>query len=250
LIDQDGAEAAWLDRMLGRGSDGVIAAVTDLGPTAREALAGRGLPLVLLDPVGASAGDTPTVSATNWAGGLAATEHLVGLGHTRIGIITGPKNESCSADRLDGYGAALRRAGLAIDLGLVRHGNSMIDGGRALGGKLLDLPLRPTAIFSCSDEQAYGVYQAAQDCGLRIPEDLSVVGFDDVNLCQWVSPQMTTVRQPLAEMGAVAVRQIAGRAGQGQPLGCFELPTELIVRASTAPPPKRAKEPRAPRDVE
>ncbi|MDR1392389.1 MAG: LacI family DNA-binding transcriptional regulator [Bifidobacteriaceae bacterium] len=237
-IDTDAAEATWLQRLRKRGSDGVIFALRELGQSTRDALAGRGLPVVLVDPVGTAAGETPTVCATNWAGGLAATEHLISLGHSRIGIITGPDNEICSVDRMDGYVAALRRAGLAMDPELVRHGNFLLDGGIRFGGELLDLPDRPSAIFASSDEQAYGVYEAARARGLTIPDDLSVVGFDDVNLCRWVSPQMTTVHQPLEEMGSMAVRRVVSQAEGAKTGGRLELPTELIIRASTAPPAK------------
>jgi LacI family transcriptional regulator len=163
---------------------------------------------------------------------------LIGLGHSRIGIITGPEWEACHLDRLDGYSAALRRAGLPLDPALVRHGNSLETGGQQWGALLLDLPDPPTAIFSCSDEQAYGVYKAARERGLKIPRDLSVMGFDDVSLCQWVTPQLTTVRQPLKDMGAAAVRTIANLANdQVQPTR-YEMATQLVVRESTARPRK------------
>ncbi|MDR0592458.1 MAG: substrate-binding domain-containing protein [Bifidobacteriaceae bacterium] len=236
--DFDGPEAepGWLDRVARRGSEGVIVVVSELSQATRKVLSRRNMPVVLLDPVGSAASDLVSITAANWAGGLAATEHLLTLGHRRVGIITGPEREVCSADRLDGWGAAHRRAGLAADPALVRHGDSLGAGGRSHGGALLDLPDPPTAIFSCSDEQAYGVYEAARDRGLRVPDDVSVVGFDDVALCQWVSPQLTTVRQPLEEMGAAAVRRVSGAAGPVAGTGRYELPVTLVVRQSTAPP--------------
>lgn len=226
------AQEAWLQRMVARGSDGVIVAVAEMPGQVSAELREREVPVVLIDPVGARAPALPTISATNWAGGLSATEHLLELGHRRIGIITGPEDEMCSLDRLDGYSAALRRAGIALDTALIRHGDSLVSGGKLHGGTLLDLEDPPTAVFSCSDEQAYGVYEAAAERGLKVPKHLSVVGFDDVNLCQWISPQLTTVRQPLAEMGAAAVRRVANPSDMGR----LELPTSLVIRKSTAHP--------------
>ena len=226
------AQEAWLQRVASRGTAGVISVVSQMTPETVDELRRQEVPVVLVDPIGSGEPNFSVISATNWAGGLSATEHLIGLGHRRIGIITGPVEEACTADRLDGYSAALRRAGISLDDDLIRHGDSLVDGGKLNGGILLDLPNPPTAIFSCSDEQAYGVYEAAAERRIKIPKHLSVVGFDDVNLCQWVSPQLTTVRQPLSEMGAVAVRRVANTADGA---GRLELPTSLIVRESTAP---------------
>jgi len=239
-IDDPHTEAKWMDRVLRRGSDGVILAVAELSDQTVSMLRRLDLPIVLIDPVGSKNSEIARISATNWAGGLTATEHLLELGHRRIGIITGPEQQTCSLDRLDGYSAALRRAGIPADRDLIRHGDSLVSGGELHGGALLDLPNPPTAIFSCSDEQAYGIYHAARDRGLRIPRDLSVVGFDDVDLCQWVSPQLTTIRQPLQEMGAQGFRQIVKAHEEGEPVTQhFELPTSLVVRASTARPGKK-----------
>lgn len=227
----------WLDHLAERGSDGVVLIVSELLPAGREELARLRMPVVLVDPVGSSDQSLPTVAATDWAGGRDATDHLIRLGHRRIGFVTGPIEQICHRDRLDGYRAALRRAGIEYDPELVRHGDSLVSGGRTRGAELLGLPQRPTAIISGSDEQAYGVYQAARDRGLRIPEDLSVVGFDDVELCQWVSPQLTTVRQPLAEMAREATRMVIELARDGaRATPRVELATTVIERESTAPP--------------
>ena len=227
----------WLDHLAERGSDGIVLIVSELLPAGRDELTSLRMPVVLVDPVGSSDESLPTVAATNWAGGRDATEHLIGLGHRRIGFIAGPIDQVCHRDRLDGYRAALQRAGLAYDAGLVRQGDSLVGGGHLRGLELLDLAEPPTAIISGSDEQAYGVYQAARDRGLRIPDDLSVVGFDDVELCQWVSPQLTTVRQPLAEMAREATRmvvELSRDAARVSPR--VELATALIERESTAAP--------------
>ncbi len=180
----------------------------------------------------------PSVGATNWAGGIAATEHLLGAGHRRIGAITGPQGYICSRARADGYRSALEQAGLPIDPALLRHGDFQHEGGFRRGGELLDLADPPTAIFAGSDQQALGVYEAARQRGLRVPQDLSVVGFDDLPAARWVSPPLTTVRQPLADMGRVAAEML-GDLIAGTPLRSqrVELSTELVIRDSTAGPP-------------
>jgi LacI family transcriptional regulator len=153
----------------------------------------------------------------------------------RIGAITGPPDYLCSRARIDGYRSALERAGLGFDETLVRHGDFEHEGGFIRGSELLDQQQPPTAIFAGSDQQALGVYEAARQRGLRIPQDLSVVGFDDLPAARWVSPPLTTVRQPLADMGRVAAGML-GDLIEGIPLHSqrVELSTELIVRESTA----------------
>jgi len=210
---------------------------TKLTETQVGQLRGAGIPLVVIDPVNTPPADIPSVGATNWAGGFAATEHLLSLGHRRIAAITGPSDYLCSLARLDGYRSGLERAGVAFDPALVRYGDFRHEGGFGCASELLSLPDRPTAIFAGSDQQAFGVYEAARQHGLRIPEDLSVVGFDDLPVARWASPPMTTVRQPLAEMGNAAA-QMLGELIDGAPLRStrMELTTELIVRESTATP--------------
>jgi LacI family transcriptional regulator len=117
----------------------------------------------------------------------------------------------------------------------VRNGDFQHEGGFLRGSELLDLPDRPTAIFAGSDQQALGVYEAARQHGLHVPQDLGIVGFDDLPLARWISPPLTTVRQPLAEMGQVAAAML-GDLIDGTPLPTrrVELSTELIVRESTA----------------
>lgn len=237
----------WVEHLVQRGSDGVVLVVSELLDAGRQELERLQTPVVLVDPVRSGSESIATVVATDWAGGRDAAEHLLALGHRRIGFVTGPPEQECHRDRLDGYRAALSRAGVALDPALVRHGNSLVSGGVRHGADLLALADRPTAIISGSDEQAYGVYQAARSLGLRIPEDLSVVGFDDVELCQWVSPQLTTVRQPLADMAREATRMVIELSRDGvRPASRLELATDVVVRQSTAPPPAARRPDRAP----
>jgi LacI family transcriptional regulator len=228
--------ASWTSALASHDTDGVIVVISETTEDQLQQLRRGGIPLVVVDPANPPPPDLASVGATNWAGGLAATEHLLGLGHRRIAAIGGPEDYLCSRARIDGYRSAFERAGMAFDRALVRHGDFQHEGGFRAGRELLDLDPRPTAIFSCNDQQALGVYEAARQRGLRIPQDLSVVGFDDLPVARWVSPPLTTVRQPLAEMGRVAV-QMLGELIENRPLPSrrVELSTELITRESTGP---------------
>jgi LacI family transcriptional regulator len=176
----------------------------------------------------------PAIGATNWAGGLAATEHLTSLGHRRIGFVAGPPALLCSRARLDGYRAALDAAGIPMDEALVRPGDFYHESGFIGAGELMDLREPPTAVFAASDQMAFGVYEALRRRGLRVPDDVSVVGFDDLPEARWASPPLTTVRQPLTEMGMLAARTVLRLARGEQPDSPrVELATDLVVRDST-----------------
>jgi LacI family transcriptional regulator len=228
----------WLQNLRARATDGVILVLTDLPLPIHAELRRLGVPVVVVDPVGAPAMDVPTIGATNWTGGMQATEHLIALGHRRIGFIAGPPRLLCSRARLDGYRAALEAAGLDVDRELLRQGDFYHESGFAGGASLLDAQQPPTAIFASSDQMALGVHEAVRQRGLRVPEDISVVGFDDLPEVRWSSPPLTTVRQPLSEMGQLAARTVLRlAAGERVESPRVELATDLVVRDSTAPPP-------------
>jgi LacI family transcriptional regulator, galactose operon repressor len=226
----------FMDRLATRRSDGLVLVVSEAAPEAVEQLAALHTPVVLLDPVGGSDPSFATVGATNWAGGLSAVEHLISLGHRRIAALSGRPQLVCSQERVEGYRAALGRAGITVDERLVLFGDFGTSSGQTGARAVLDLPDPPTAIFAGSDMQAFGVYQEAAARGLRIPEDLSVVGFDDIAFSELTTPPLTTVRQPLARMAAEAVRLLLD-AGDGMPdpPPRVELATHLVVRGSTGP---------------
>jgi LacI family transcriptional regulator len=230
----------WLQNMRARATDGVILVTSDLESPVGAELRRLDVATVVIDPAGVPALDVPTIGATNWSGGLSATEHLLSLGHRRIGFIAGPRRLLCSRARLDGYRAGLEAAGIELEEDLVRPGDFYHESGFDGGNALLDLPNRPTAIFAASDQMAFGVYEAVRRHGLRVPDDVSVVGFDDLPEVRWSSPPLTTVRQPLAEMGILAARTVL-RLAQGEKLESprVELATTLVVRDSTAPAPRR-----------
>ncbi|WP_405015916.1 LacI family DNA-binding transcriptional regulator [Kitasatospora sp. NBC_00070] len=228
---------SWVDGVLARRPTGVLLVLSGLDRSQQEQLAGRGIPFVVLDPAGDPGQGVPAVGTTNWDGGLAATRHLVDLGHRRIGLIGGPGRMMCSRARADGYRAALDIAGIAYAPELVREGDFHHEAGHRIGLELLTLPDRPTAVFAGNDLQALGLYEAARELGLRIPEDLSVVGFDDLPLARWVGPPLTTVRQPLTEMAEVAARLVIDLARGTRPGALrVDLATSLVERSSTAPP--------------
>ncbi len=214
-----------------------VLSVAQLSETERAELTAKGIPFVVFDPTAELPDGVPFVGATNWAGGRAATKHLIELGHRRIAMIAGPAQVLCCCARLDGYRSAMQAAGLSIEPELVVSADLAREGGAAAAHTLLALPEPPTAIFASNDLQALGVYQAAREAGLRIPEDLSVVGFDDLPVVAWIDPPLTTVHQPLTEM-AVTATELALALGRGEetPQTGLEIATTLTVRSSTAPP--------------
>jgi LacI family transcriptional regulator len=170
------------------------------------------------------------------SGAKQATEHLLALGHRRIGAIAGMQGWYATEERLAGFRAALSAAGILLDPELVVYSDWRIPRGTAAARELLSLPDPPTAIFGFNDNVAIGALHAARKRGLSVPDDLSVVGFDDTELAVIVTPQLTSVRQPLAEMGRMGVSLLI-RILEGQRVDALrvELATKLVVRESTGP---------------
>ena len=218
---------------------GIAAAIVILPPEPSEQLAAlraRGFPFVVVDPRTPPPRDIAAVSAAHVAGARSITAHLVQLGHRRIGMVAGPHNWLAGQARLTGHASALAEAGVLHPAELTRAGEPTTDFGYRAAGELLDLPDRPTALACFNDKTAVGALAAAAERGLRVPGDLSVTGFDDIDLAQATSPMLTTVRQPLAEMGRMAVSLLV-RLLDGHQVEALhvELATDLIVRGSTGP---------------
>ncbi|TQJ34610.1 LacI family DNA-binding transcriptional regulator [Arthrobacter sp. SLBN-122] len=227
----------WLDNVSARASDGAILVTTELDSSLRAELQRLDVPAVVIDPAGVPDLDVPTIGATNWTGAVSATEHLTGLGHQRIGFVAGVPGLWCSRARLDGYRAGLDAAGIAFDPALVVEGDFDYESGFRAGQTLLELASPPTAVFAASDQMALGVYEAVRKKGLRVPEDVSVLGFDDLPEARWASPPLTTVRQPLADMGKLAARTVLRMVhGEAVDSPRVELATRLVTRESTAAP--------------
>ncbi|MGA2470886.1 MAG: LacI family DNA-binding transcriptional regulator [Solirubrobacteraceae bacterium] len=233
-------EISLLERLMHGSTDGGLLVFPEESSDELRTLLNHGYRFVVLDSNEKLDDDIPVISAAHASGAQAAMELLVGLGHRRIGAITGPSGWVATEQRLHGYCATLAAAGIALDPELVVESRFEVGHGTAEAGQLLDLPQRPTAIFAFNDNLAIATMQAARERGLRLPEQLSVVGFDDVGEAAIVTPPLTTVRQPLAEMGRLAIsllnRQLEGRRLEALHV---ELATRLVVRDSAVPPPTR-----------
>lgn len=209
--------------------DGVIVSSSLMDDPIVQALYESKMPFILV-------GRHPTldvnyVDVDNVAGGREATLHLIRLGHKRIATITGPLNMIAGYDRLEGYRQALEQRGLPYDPGLVAEGDFTEEGGYAAMQKLL--PLRPTAVFVASDAMAEGALRAIRQAGLRVPQDIALVGYDDTPVASRTTPPLTTIRQPIARMGAVAVETLLDLIGASkQHRHHILLPVELVIRAS------------------
>jgi LacI family transcriptional regulator, galactose operon repressor len=230
-------EVTLLERLLHGTTDGAVIILPEETSEELELLLNHGYRFVVIDPQRPLNERIPAVSAAHTTGAGLGMQHLLSLGHRRIAAITGPINGKASADRRRGYYAALAEAGIAPDPELEIQSNFEVPGGVEAANRLLDLPDPPTAIFAFNDNMAIGVMRVARERGIRVPEELSIVGFDDLGEASLVTPALTTIRQPLAEMGRIAVSLLM-RLLESQPLEALhvELATRLIVRESTAPP--------------
>jgi LacI family xylobiose transport system transcriptional regulator len=225
----------WVDDVLKRQPVGVVLIACRLSADDKQRLRSRKIPLVVIDPAGTPAPDVPSIGSADWNGGYQATRHLIDLGHTRIGIITGPADMLASTARLSGYRAALESSGLGHDPELIRPGRFHHADGLEQGRALLALPDRPTAIFASSDLYALGVYEAARSFGLTIPGDVSVVGYDDLRIAQWAGPPLTTVHVPLVAMAEQAVHLVMRLNDEPElAFSRIDLDTTLVVRGSSA----------------
>lgn len=218
-------------------TDGALLLMSQDPPEDVLALLQSGYPIVVIDPTTPLDESVPAVTSTNWAGGKAAAEYLISLGHTHIGLITGPSSTRVTADRVAGYQAALLAAGLPLLPKLVHQADWTSEGGYRAARQLLRSSRQPTAIFALNDAMAVGAMRAARDEGISVPRDLSVVGFDDIELASLTMPALTSVRQPLHGLGQVGIDMLY-RLLHGEQLYAtrMELATNLVIRESTGPP--------------
>jgi DNA-binding LacI/PurR family transcriptional regulator len=232
----------WASRVLRRRSAGAVVVLVDPSSSQFKALSAAGIPVVLIDPMSGAPEETVSVGAANWDGGRIAAEHLLSLGHTRIGIVSGGRRYLYSTARVDGFRAAAKAAAPGEAVISVANGNWDPRQAETATHSLFDRGPAITAVFTCSDAMALGVYDALAARGLRVPTDVSVVGFDDMPEAQWARPPLTTVRQPTAELGAMAVRRLLeiAHADGNEPRfrSHLELSTDLVIRASTSPAAK------------
>jgi LacI family repressor for deo operon, udp, cdd, tsx, nupC, and nupG len=181
-----------------------------------------------------------TVGVDDVGAARVMTEHLQSLGHRRIAVVTGPAESPHSRDRMFGYRLQLRAAGMQFDESLVIPGEFTMKSGADAADRLLAIPDPPTAVFCFNDEMAIGAIQRLTALGRRVPDDISVAGFDDIEFAAFASPPLTTISQPTDDMGATAMKLLHRRLGGDTHVETVTLPTQLKVRASTAPPPPEA----------
>lgn len=229
--------AQWLEESGALGAVGVVIVISALAEQDQRRIVDQRLPVVLVDPLNAPSADIPSVGVTNWHGATTAVQHLIELGHRRIGMLAGRSHSLAGAARLHGYRAALAEAGIPYDPALVR--STDFDYGEALRAahSILNRRERPSALFAASDAQSLGALEAARQLGIAVPRELSVMSFDDTLVAAMASPPLSAVRQPFRELGQEATRVLLHLA-DGRPPATIrrELATELIVRMSTAPP--------------
>jgi DNA-binding LacI/PurR family transcriptional regulator len=226
----------WLDACAEPDVLGMILVISRMTERDQQRVLSKHVPVVLIDPLSEPLPGVPNVGVTDWRGAHDAVEHLLGLGHRRIGIISGRPHTPAGGARLHGYRAALHEAGLQYDNALARSTDFDFAESVAATLELLALTDPPTAIFATSDAQALGVLEAARARKVAVPDELSVVSFDDTTAAAMASPPLTAVRQPFEELGQVATHLLVSMS-EGTPpvVDRYELSTVLTVRSSTAP---------------
>jgi LacI family transcriptional regulator len=234
-------EVSLLDRLMQGATHGAVVILPEETTEELEQALSDSYPFVVVDPLLPLSDRIPTVSAAYRSGVEQAMGHLLTLGHRRIAAITGPPGWVATEERRAAYHDILAAAGIRPEPAFEVASDPQVGPGVQAAAALLDLPEPPTAIFAFNDSIAFGVLRAARDRGLRVPEDLSVVGFDDIEPATLITPPLTTVHQPLSEMGRTAVnvlvRLLERRASETPHI---ELATRLVVRGSTAPPRRSA----------
>ena len=226
----------WMNELDRVGRVGLIMVTSRLTPEQHKRLQEAALPIVLIDPINPVDQSLPSVGTSNWQGGMNAVQHLLELGHRRIAVLRGYE---CLVDdaRYHGYVAALSGYGIAVDTALVGRGDFLFQPSVTVAEEILSKPCRPTAVFAANDLEALGVIEAARRIGLKVPSELSVVGFDDSVYASVSSPQLTTVRQPFVQMGEVAYQLLTDQIEGRDPAPVrVELAATVVIRDSTAPP--------------
>jgi LacI family transcriptional regulator len=227
------SERAFMSEVIPAGAVDGLALVIPLGMLDYvERLAKGGLPIVAVDDRGHYP-DLPTVATTNIEGGRSATSHLIEQGRKRVAMLNGPHDFGCNRDRLAGYRSALQEAGLRFDPKRLVDSDFKESGGASAMAALLAADPKLDAVFVANDVMAFGAMRALRNAGRRVPDDVAVVGFDDVPASAMTHPPLTTVRQPLYEMGRTAASMVMA-AVRGEPIAKrVELPTSLVVRESS-----------------
>lgn len=228
---------AWIRTLGSRGHTRLIVVTSELAAEQRRLLRTLGISVVAIDPLNPLDDEIVSVGSTNFTGGMQATRHLLDLGHRRIAFAGGLPASLASRERLQGFVSAMTAAEATPDPALILEQGFNFPAGVEMAGRFLADPEPPTAIFAGSDASALGVLEAARRRGLRVPQDLSVVGFDDTYVALSTAPPLTTVRQPIIDIGRVALRTVLQQSrGERPDSHHVQLATRLVVRESTAPP--------------
>jgi DNA-binding LacI/PurR family transcriptional regulator len=231
-------EIAAVEMLRSKRVDGVIVTSSRVGALYQEHLERLGVPVVLINSHREQMGPyTFSVTVDNRHGAYLATQHLIRLGHRRIGYVTGPADRSDDLERLAGYCEALAEAEIAFSPALVVPGTGRVDGGERALPEFMALNESPTSVFCYNDMTAIGLLRAAREAGLSVPGDIAVVGFDDVPLASYVQPPLTTIAQPMSQMGEQAVKMVLALMPDGI-LGARDVSNvlvhgQLIVRESS-----------------
>jgi LacI family transcriptional regulator len=234
--DDPARELAYLDLLIERRVDGIIIASSRATRRHASVLASNPIPVVLLNS-GAVGSGLPTIDTAHRRGARLAAEHVLALGHRRLGHISGPPSNAASGLRLRGLRDAMRASGLADDELRVAAGNGHVDGGAAAADLVRD---GATAIVCYNDLTAIGALRTLRTAGLRLPDEVSVVGFDDIEMAAWTDPPLTTVRQPIGDMGRLSVGWLADALSRAEPMlepRVQHLAPNLVLRQSTANAP-------------
>ena len=222
-------------RMLERKVDGVAIMTSEMNAELIQMLNGRGIPIVFLD-TGVVGQGISNISLDYDGGVDQAMDHLTALGHTRIAFVSGPENQASARTRLAAFLASLHRKKLKCREDFILAGNHRFDGGYSAMLEILKMPIRPTAVLASNDLTAIGMMGALYSAGLRVPEDISLVGFDDIALSSFMSPPLTTIRLSRAEIAESAFHSLyaASQRGENEGVTCV-VRAELVIRRSTAP---------------
>jgi LacI family transcriptional regulator len=229
-----GSNAGWERRSLSRLAGTLVDGAIIVTPSAL--MPDSPIPIVAIDPH-TGPGGHPTVDSDSAGGARVATQHLIDLGHRRIAHIRGRGGLASAQLREAGYRESLEAAGMPFDPELVRDGEYQAALTTQGARELLTLPDRPTAVFAANDKSALGVMAVARELGLRVPEDVSIIGFDDIPEAASATPPLTTMAQPLHDLGARALTMLIDLLHGDEVPGHVELPAEIVVRASTGPAP-------------
>ncbi|WP_192036739.1 LacI family DNA-binding transcriptional regulator [Halomonas sp. YLGW01] len=231
--DVDDKQVAYLETLLERRIDGLIVMTSRNGPGFLAALNRQALPTVMLDAAATPRPDIAVVNDDSRLGARLAIEHLLARGLDDIALLTGPADHPRSEERLAGARAACEAVGLALPASRIIVTNLQADGGHAAMRTLLNKGPRPQAVFAFNDLTAIGALRAAVDAGLRLPDELSIIGYDDIDIGRYASPALTTIHQPIYELGATAIAQLIERLEHGRPFDpVTALPPSLVIRES------------------